>query len=136
WIRCKKSVVTHVPPGGMRRILGMIENRDADVFAVDRSAVVAPRSALAPGRAVGVTVGVDDPPGAAPAVLALADHEADALVDAHTQRAFLGVAEYNLSVRCLESDLQIEDITRFDALEAVAGRVGADDLIVGRDPLV
>src|SRR2546426_9777991 len=51
-VRGEQSVVAHVPPGGMTLVLRMIEDRDTDRFAVDRTGVIDPLRALAPGRVV------------------------------------------------------------------------------------
>src|SRR5439155_2318190 len=51
-IRGEQTVVAHVPPGGMTRVLRMIENGDADNLSIHRTVVIAPRGALAPGFAV------------------------------------------------------------------------------------
>src|SRR5439155_385150 len=45
-IRGEQTVVAHVPPGRMTRVLRMIENGDPDNLAIHRTVVVAPRGAF------------------------------------------------------------------------------------------
>src|SRR5438876_2726513 len=51
-VRGEQAVVANVPPGGMTRILWVIEAGNADDPAVHRAVIVTPRGAFAPGFAV------------------------------------------------------------------------------------
>jgi hypothetical protein len=44
----KQTVVANVPPSWMSGILGMIEDSDANGFAIDRTVVIAPFGSFAP----------------------------------------------------------------------------------------
>src|SRR6266516_4362208 len=59
-IRGEQTVVAHVPPGRMSRVLRVIENGDADDLSVHRTVVIAPRGALAPCFAVPHALAVHD----------------------------------------------------------------------------
>src|SRR5256885_14554148 len=59
-IRGEQTVVAHVPPGRMARVLRMIENGDADDLSIHGTVVIAPRGALAPGFSVPHALAVHD----------------------------------------------------------------------------
>src|SRR5690349_10202712 len=56
----EQTVVANVPPGGMTRILRMIENSDADGFPVYGAVIIAPIGALAPGIGILDAFAVDN----------------------------------------------------------------------------
>src|SRR5438874_391759 len=56
----EQTIVAHVPPGRMARILRVIEDGHADDLPVHRAVVIAPGGALAPGRAVPHAFAVHD----------------------------------------------------------------------------
>src|SRR5439155_14035733 len=59
-IRGEQTVVAHVPPGRMTRVLRMIEDGDPDNLAIHRTVVVAPRGAFAPAFSVPHALAVHD----------------------------------------------------------------------------
>src|SRR5438445_8681162 len=59
-IRGEQTVVAHVPPGRMARVLRMIEYGDADNLSIHRTVVIAPRGALAPCFPVAHALAVND----------------------------------------------------------------------------
>ena len=99
WVRRKQSVVPRMPPGGMARVGGMFEQRNADHAPTGQgSAVIYPRRPFAPGIGPGIAVRVDQPAGARPLVLAFAVGDTEGFVDPYGHRSLLGVAQRHRAV--------------------------------------
>src|ERR1035437_3382989 len=88
----EQPVVTHMPPGRVARVLGMVENRDADRLALDGAVVITPLRPFAPGLAVAHAGAVDD---MALPHLALEPHR---LGQSYCHAAFLRVPEGQLAI--------------------------------------
>src|SRR6185369_14868557 len=89
-IGCEQAVIAHVPPGGMTRVAGVVEDSDPDRFTVDGAIIIAPAGAFAPGGIVLDAFAIDDV-----AVTDLA-FEAHGFGQADGHGAFLGIAEGNV----------------------------------------
>ena len=98
----KQAIIAHVPPGGMLRILRMIENGHAHGFVLHRAVVIAPFGAFAPGLLIPHAGAVDD--------MAMTDFafEPHRFSQAHCHRPFFGVPEDDIFVRRVERNREIE----------------------------
>src|SRR5439155_24987416 len=56
----EQAVIAHMPPGGMPRVLRMIENRDADSLSSHGAVIITPVGAFAPGLSVANSGAVND----------------------------------------------------------------------------
>ena len=98
----EQAVIAYMPPGGMQRILRMIENGDTHGLILYRAVIIAPFRAFAPGLLIPHAGTVDD--------MAMTDFafEPHRFSQAHCHRAFLGVAEDDIFVRGVERNLEIK----------------------------
>src|SRR5258707_9248671 len=121
-----------MPPGGMQRILRMIENGDSHGLIVHRAVVIAPFGAFAPGLLIPLPGAVDD--------MAMTDFpfEPHGFGQAHCHRAFFRVAEDDILVRRVERNLEIEQtfVLMASVIYPQYPFIGADDRAVRGDPFV
>ena len=144
-IRGEEPVFTDVPPRRSLRVLGMIEDGDADGLAIDGAGVIAPLGAFAPGFLVAVAATGD---AAAHGDAAFADlgfllagflreNAAHGFIHAHRHGTFLGVAEHDVFVAGLEGDFEVEQaLVARPGEDAEGALIGHGDGAIGRDPFV
>ena len=125
-----QAVVAGVPPGGVPRVPGVIEEGHAQLPIPDRPGVVHPRRALPPDL-LALDPGAHE--GLARGHLALQPQRRG---QAQGHAALLGVAEAELAARRADGDLVLEEARPVQGVEPEAALVGADHPSLGIEPLV
>src|SRR5947207_3203168 len=98
----EQTVIADVPPGGMPRVFGMVEDGEPDSFSIHWAVIIAPLGALAPGFLILHAAAVHD--------MTVADRtlEPHRFGQAHGHRAFFRISKNHLFVRSMEGDLEIK----------------------------
>src|SRR5579859_4256383 len=120
----KKTVIAHMPPGRVPRVSGMIENGNADNFALYRSKVIAPIRSLAPGIVVAQAGAGDD---VALTGIALETH---GFGDPHCHSSFLGIAQSERPLGGMHRDFEIEN-----PLVWLRRGIHSEEAVIGADQL-
>src|SRR5262249_51196696 len=131
-IRGEQAIIAHVPPGRVPRVFRMVKHGNANNFSLYRPVVVAPIGFFAPCLVVALTGAVENM-----AVLA-GSFEFDAFGDADRHRAFFGIAESQISVGSVQSDVKIEEtlVPTPGIVDSERALVGANNIAVSSDPFV
>src|SRR5437868_11379083 len=98
----EQTVIPHMPPRGMPRILRMIEHGNPCDAPANRPVIIAPIRALAPRIVVALTGAIHDV-----AVLARV-LELHRFGDADGHRAFLRIAKGHFPIGSMKRDLEIK----------------------------
>jgi len=119
-----EAVVTGMPGGGVARVGGVVEDGDADGFAVYWPPVVDPFGDLAPDGFSGDAFAVDG------GTFGNGTFQAKCGMGANGHAAFLGFDEGDVTMRGMDGDFVIDVAAAFGGAEANFGGVGADSFVV------
>src|SRR5687767_8156895 len=126
----KQSVVAHVPPRGMTRVAGMVEDRDAQRFPFYWPRVIAPRRLLAPRIFAGHAGAEHDVSGGF-ALVELVRRQPHCFGEPNCHRSLFRITEHYVLIASLDRDFEIKKpLVARPRVDAERSFIGASDCAI------